>query len=405
MTTGPTIRLTSVALVFIVLAAVPRGATAMSCAGTGSIAAEVTRATTIVLAKVGKVARPKSQVQEEAGRITVSYSSGTPNQIDLAIEETFKGSVPRAVQIETTLNFIAGGRYLIYGVDAADRLVLAPCTRILAVSEADADLRYLEAARRGVWQGVIYGQVSLRSMDGKRSLPVGDATVVASSRAYPRQGVKAGKYGGFTMVLSPGGYLFWIERDGRQVTDAEHVDVAAGDQPKFFAVVASPGEMAHDRQITGSAVGPIALGMTLEDARRETPAAEFRRTSDGDGAALVEIVLGPNASMLVQTDEDNPEAPIDWTGRIQSIETFAAGFNIAGLIAPGTSVEAATRVWGPVQDIVVSEIEARQFISFENQPEGVTLRLDGTGQFPRGVRHTRQYQSDGKILSIAISIH
>jgi hypothetical protein len=41
--------------------------------------------------------------------------------------------------------------------------------------------------------------------------------------------------------------------------------------------------------ITPSAMGRVRLGMILDEARRALPAASFSRTSDGDGAALVEI--------------------------------------------------------------------------------------------------------------------
>ena len=218
-------------------------------------------------------------------------------------------------------------------------------------------------------------------------------------------GKRSGReYGQFEAILTPGAHFLWIERDGRQVTNAERLDVAIGDQPKYFAVVASPGEMAHDRSITATAMGPIVLGVTLEEARREAPAAEFRRATDGDGAALVRIAFAPNESLLVWTGEEDPAAPIDWTRKIQTVETLASTFTINGLIAPGTTVAFAADVWGPVQDIVESEIESRQFVTFERQPAAFTLRLDYTGEFPPGSRHTTRYQRDAKILSIAISL-
>jgi hypothetical protein len=57
---------------------------------------------------------------------------------------------------------------------------------------------------------------------------------------------------------------------------------------------------------------------------------------------------------------------------------------------------------GPVREIMVSEIESREFITFERQPAWLTCRLDYTGLFPTGARMTKAYKPEARILSVAI---
>lgn len=166
---------------------------------------------------------------------------------------------------------------------------------------------------------------------------------------------------------------------------------------------AGPSERRSDHLITATAMGPIALGMTLEDARRAAPSATFRRSSDGDGAALVEVILHGNESLVLWASEEDPGLPIDWTKPIRTIETFDRVFSTGDGIRVGTLVAAAERVWGPVREIVESEIESRQFVTFQRQPGAFALRIDYTGLFAAGARRTTHYRRGARILSIAIS--
>ena len=158
--------------------------------------------------------------------------------------------------------------------------------------------------------------------------------------------------------------------------------------PLLLAAVLFAGVQA-DRLITTKKVGPIRLGMTLAEARKAAPHATFKRTSDGDGAALVAITLAPNASMQVWADEDDPAKPIDWKKRIRSIETFSKAFRTAEGAHPGSLVRDLNRMYGATKAIEVTEIESRRYITFERHPAGFLFRLDET---------------DRVILSIAVSV-
>jgi len=160
---------------------------------------------------------------------------------------------------------------------------------------------------------------------------------------------------------------------------------------------------ADDRLITASAMGHVRLKTTLDEARRTLPGASFSRTSDGDGAALVEIAFGPDDSLSVWADEDDPAASIDWSKRIVTIETFSAAFHTREGIHPGSLVTEAAKFFGPVREIVKSEIESREYVTFARQPRPLTFRLDDTGIFSPGRRHTTSFAPGAKIWSMAIS--
>jgi hypothetical protein len=168
-------------------------------------------------------------------------------------------------------------------------------------------------------------------------------------------------------------------------------------------VPASNAVAAEARLITAAGIGGVRLGMTLDQARRALPTAAFDRSTDGDGAALVTVTLDDDSSLILYAREDDSAAPIAWSSAIATIETFSAAFHTREGIHAGASVGEAMAVWGAVREIVESEIESRQYISFERQPTVLTLRLNYSGIFAAGSRRTTQYTPDAAILGIAVS--
>lgn len=155
--------------------------------------------------------------------------------------------------------------------------------------------------------------------------------------------------------------------------------------------------------ITSTGMGPVKLGMTLEDARRVLPTATFERTSDGDGVALVDVTLGADTTLVVYAGEDDRTQPVDWSRRIERIETFSPAFHTAEGVRPGALVRDVERLLGATTEIMLSEIESREYIEFERQPAFLTFRLAYAGVFPEGSRTTRRYKPGATILSIAIA--
>jgi hypothetical protein len=155
--------------------------------------------------------------------------------------------------------------------------------------------------------------------------------------------------------------------------------------------------------ITPTHIGRFVLGATLADARGAHPGAGLARVSDGEGVALVEATLAGGEAMILYAGEEDPEAAIDWTRAITTIEVFDPAFRTAEGVHPGSPVEGVERVWGRVRGIFRSEIESRQYIEFERQPMGFMLRLNDMGRFAEGSRVTTTYEPGAKIYSIAIS--
>lgn len=145
--------------------------------------------------------------------------------------------------------------------------------------------------------------------------------------------------------------------------------------------------------------------MTLDEARRALPDASFERTSDGDGAALILVTFGKDDELVLWAEEDDPDAPIDWSKPVTTISTYRAAFHSAEGVRPGSLVTDVERIFGPVVEIVKSEIESREFITFKRQPDWLTLRLDYAGIFSDHPSRTTRFQPGARILGLTISLH
>jgi hypothetical protein len=171
------------------------------------------------------------------------------------------------------------------------------------------------------------------------------------------------------------------------------------------AFTPAPAVGAFSCRIDSTSIAAIRLGMSLGDTRDANAGKRFERTSDGDGAALVAVKIDTTDLMILHAGEDDSQAPIDWTKEISFIETFHPSCTTATGVRPGVLVTEAQNVLGPVVRIIESEIESRQYITFERQPAWLTLRLDYTGIFPAGSRETTTFKPEARILSVSISRH
>ena len=191
------------------------------------------------------------------------------------------------------------------------------------------------------------------------------------------------------MLARFGVLLCLITFDG--VLNAARSQVARTDSPVAPALL-----------ITSDGMAGLKLGMTLEQARRSLRGVLFERTTDGDGAALVTVTLPGGHHVVLYANEDDPDTSIDWTRRIVSIETFEPAFATADGVRVGMLINETTARVGAVREIVKSEIEQREYITFERQPKGFVFRLDYSGVFGNS-RRTTAHRPDAKIFSIAVT--
>jgi hypothetical protein len=155
--------------------------------------------------------------------------------------------------------------------------------------------------------------------------------------------------------------------------------------------------------ISATKVGPIQLGVTLDEAKKSFPTATFSRTSDGDGVALVSVKVGREELMTLYADEEDSEAPINWSKKITNIETFSALCHMENGIHPESGILEVEKILGKTRKIQKSEIESREYIEFTTQPKSITFRLDYTGIFDGGAMTTKMFNPEAKIFSISIS--
>jgi hypothetical protein len=159
----------------------------------------------------------------------------------------------------------------------------------------------------------------------------------------------------------------------------------------------------HGERVVGDAqgLGPVRLGMTIDEARTAMPDASFVRSPDADGVAFVGVRRGEHEVMSLYADEDDPEAPIDGSRRIGFIQSFSPAASVGGL-AVGDMLEKAEALFGPVRGIVESEIEMRQYVEFERQPAWLGIRIDYSGDFAPGERRTTRYCPGARIMALHI---
>jgi len=165
-----------------------------------------------------------------------------------------------------------------------------------------------------------------------------------------------------------------------------------------------PGQVPEENRyaISATAIGPIKLGMTLMDCQKKLPKATFKRGSDGDGAALINVQVGGSEIMTLSTGEDDPDKPLAWNRKVEWIETFSYQCQLPGGIHVGSLVSEAEKVYGNTISIEKSEIESREYIRFKHPPNGIIFRIDYSGLFKEGSKTTNRFAPNAKIFSIAI---
>ncbi|MDH3530279.1 MAG: hypothetical protein OEQ28_11990 [Acidobacteriota bacterium] len=154
--------------------------------------------------------------------------------------------------------------------------------------------------------------------------------------------------------------------------------------------------------VTAGSAGPIKIGMTVAEAKTAMPNFEFKRTSDGDGVALVAVSKGDTIQMTLYAGEEDPESAVNLGGVIEQIEVWTDGYQTVDGVGPGTLLSDAAAKYGGIKEIMVSEIEARQYVEFVNGPKDIGFRIDYSGIFADNERTTKRYEKGAKILSVII---
>lgn len=181
--------------------------------------------------------------------------------------------------------------------------------------------------------------------------------------------------------------------------------------PEFLSSVGTPSRSEFKRErntssvedsqlITSSSIGAIRLGMTLDQAKRKLHSAKLERMAGADGLALVVVKKGDDDQFYIHAEEPDPDAPIQWNATISVMETFNPSYRTAEGVHPGSSIYDVAKIYGPIVEASISEIESREYITFANQPEGLTFRLNHTGIYSANSRRTTKFSPGAQILGI-----
>lgn len=155
--------------------------------------------------------------------------------------------------------------------------------------------------------------------------------------------------------------------------------------------------------VSAGSAGRLRVGMTVKEARGAMPGHTFVRTTDGDGVALIAVGKGDKTVLTLYAGEEDPDSIIKEDAIIEQIEVWGYSYKTIEGIGPGTTINDAEKKYGPVKEIMLSEIESREYVEFENNPKGIGFRIDYSGVFDAGKRITKRYRSGGKIMSVIIS--
>jgi hypothetical protein len=148
--------------------------------------------------------------------------------------------------------------------------------------------------------------------------------------------------------------------------------------------------------------------MTVEQAQQALPGVTFRAGTDGDGAALIMVTMisvtrGTILWMHLYPAADprpGPAAP----KIIEAIRVFDPACATPEGIHVGMTLAQVERRLGPLIEVVMGEIESREFATFPRLPRWLLLQADNggatAGVYEHGKRTTRKYAGGSTVQSL-----
>lgn len=168
--------------------------------------------------------------------------------------------------------------------------------------------------------------------------------------------------------------------------------------PAAASAVAAPRKPLCE--IDDNSIGGIPLGTTLNEVRQLFPQAVITPTQDADGAILNSIKINDNVEVFASTEEDKDDSPISY------LETLSRACQTPEGVRPEMLVNDVTKKYGVVEQVMLSELEARQTVEFAAQPPEFSFRIDDTGIFDEKDKTYPQistaYQDNARIISISV---
>ena len=231
----------------LLLLSAPRPAESCSC-GQASLAAHARSSDVVFVGTVTSVDVPEPTVTRSTdadGRIWTSVGSPGPATVTFRVGSTLKGQPDAVVRLRgdgsnCDLTFAVGEIWVVYADRHGDRLTAGKCSRTRLRRHAGADVAYFDGLARGRAEGVVFGPVVRRGLDGAgnpvlTAMPPGPVLVVVAEVDGRRFAIPADR-GTFDLVLPVGSASVWVERAGRRVSPANTVSVTRGGEHQVLLV-------------------------------------------------------------------------------------------------------------------------------------------------------------------------
>lgn len=170
----------------------------------------------------------------------------------------------------------------------------------------------------------------------------------------------------------------------------------------LFSLASLPITAQGEYRIKAGSAGPIKIGMTVEQAQAALPNHSFKRTFDGEGIALIAVKEGKKLVFTLYAGEEDPDQPVNETRVIEQIEIWDSRYKTTEGVGEGAPISEAVKKYGEVTEIMMSEIEAREFVQFKNGPQGIIFRAQGAGVYKDGANKTLVFRMKSRISSIII---
>ena len=160
-------------------------------------------------------------------------------------------------------------------------------------------------------------------------------------------------------------------------------------------------------EVTQHTIGGVRLGMTTKQVKQKFPKAKIKRISDGEGIALISILLQPKVEIWAHANEDDPEKPINFNKKITWLSSSSPACKTATGVHTGMKLAEVEKRYGKFIRIQRSEIEAREFAYFQKQPQWVEIQVEsGSGVFPENAElaaTTRRYTKNAVVEQLSIA--
>lgn len=158
--------------------------------------------------------------------------------------------------------------------------------------------------------------------------------------------------------------------------------------------------------ITENSAGNVRIGMTIAEVRKAVAPMKLERSSDGEGIALIAVKSGEEIVMTLFAGEEDRDAKINEAAKVEYIMVWDKSFRTAAGVHPEMRIADAEKIYGKVKQIIRSEIESREYVTFTNQPAGIEIRIlgkdDMAGVYVQGASRTDKYSADAYIFTIDI---